>query len=82
MKLKNLSFFSFHSESAKLRSQDDIVKEELGGKLYEKVEESHPENADKITGMLLEMKIEEIERLLKNSQELEEKIQLAENALG
>jgi len=32
--------------------------------------------------MLLEMSVEEIERLLKNSQELLEKIQLAENALG
>jgi len=46
------------------------------------VEESHPENADKITGMLLELSLQEIERLLKNPQELEEKIQLAENALG
>jgi len=79
---KKLSPLSFHRESTKPRNQDDITKEELGGKLYEKVEESHPENADKVTGMLLEMSVEEIERLLKNRQELEEKIQLAENALG
>ena len=74
--------FSFHRESAKLRNQDDIDKEELGGKLFEKVEESHPEIADKITGMLLEMSVEEIERLLENPQELQENIQLAENALS
>ena len=74
--------FCSHREPSKCQNQDDIAKEELGEKLYEKVEESHPEDADKITGMLLEMSVEEIERLLKNPQELQEKIQLADNALG
>lgn len=71
----------FHRESAEQRNKEGIAKKELGGKLYEKVEESHPENADKITGMLLEMSVEDIERILKNPQELQEKIELAENAL-
>lgn len=39
-------------------------------------------NADKITGMLLEMSVEDIVRILKNPQELQEKIELAENVLG
>ncbi|KAJ7378294.1 hypothetical protein OS493_023541 [Desmophyllum pertusum] len=68
-------------ESTKHHSEEEFTKEELGGKLYEKIEESHPEDADKITGMLLEMTVEDIERLLKNPQELQDKIQLAEKAL-
>lgn len=59
----------------------DVTKEELGEQLYEKIEEAHPEDADKITGMLLEMGMEDIQRLLKNPQELQEKIVLAENVL-
>lgn len=57
------------------------MKEELGEQLYEKIEESHSENADKITGMLLEMSVEDLHRLLKNPLELQEKIMLAENVL-
>lgn len=53
----------------------------MGEKLYVKIEESHSENADKITGMLLEMRVEDIHRLLKNPLELQEKIHLAEDAL-
>ena len=71
-----IKFFSTYRES-----EEDIIKEELGGQLYELVEESHPENADKITGMLLEMSVTDIEYLLRNPQDLEEKIQLAEKAL-
>lgn len=59
----------------------NATKEELGEKLYVKIEESHSENADKITGMLLEMRVEDIHRLLKNPLELQEKIHLAEDAL-
>lgn len=57
------------------------MKEELGEQLYRKIEESHSENADKITGMLLEMSVEDLHRLLKNPLELQEKIMLAENVL-
>lgn len=57
------------------------MKGELGEQLYVKIEESHSENADKITGMLLEMSVEDLHRLLKNPLELQEKIMLAENVL-
>ena len=62
--------------------EEYFTKEELGDQLYQRIEESHPENADKITGMLLEMSVTDIENLLKNPQDLEEKIQLAEKALA
>ena len=57
------------------------MKDELGEQLYVKIEELHSENADKITGMLLEMSVEDLHRLLKNPLELQEKIMLAENVL-
>lgn len=57
------------------------MKDELGEQLYAKIEESHSENADKITGMLLEMSVEDLHRLLKNPLALQEKIMLAENVL-
>lgn len=57
------------------------MKDELGEQLYAKIEESHSENADKITGMLLEMSVEDLHKLLKNPLELQEKIMLAENVL-
>ena len=57
------------------------MKDELGEQLYVKIEESHSENADKITGMLLEMSVEDLHRLLKNPLELQEKIMLVENVL-
>lgn len=57
------------------------MKDKLGEQLYVKIEESHSENADKITGMLLEMSVEDLHRLLKNPLELQEKIMLAENVL-
>ncbi|KAJ7348766.1 hypothetical protein OS493_039180, partial [Desmophyllum pertusum] len=63
-----------------ITAKKNSPKKNWEGKLYEKIEESHPEDADKITGMLLEMTVEDIERLLKNPQELQDKIQLAEKA--
>ena len=74
------SCLSIYRESAE--KEEYFSKQELGEQLYQKIEESHPENAGKITGMLLEMSVTDIENLLKNSQDLEEKIQLAEKALA
>lgn len=64
------------------KKEEYFTKEELGEQLYQRIEESHPENADKITGLLLEMSVTNIENLLKNPQDLEEKIRLAEKALA
>ena len=72
---------SIFRESTTGEKGEDITKEELGGQLYGIIEVSHPKNADKITGMLLEMDIADLQNLLKNPQDLEEKIQLAEKAL-
>lgn len=64
------------------KKEEYFTKEELGEQLYQRIEESHPENVDKITGLLLEMSVTNIENLLKNPQDLEEKIRLAEKALA
>ena len=72
---------SIFRESSTGEKREDIAKEELGGQLYGIIEVSHPKNADKITGMLMEMDVADLENLLKNPQDLEEKIQLAEKAL-
>ena len=65
----------------KTKTEGDVTKEKLGEKLFEMVEEIRPQYADKITGMLLEMSVKDIENLMNSHQELEEKIRLAEKAL-
>ena len=69
----------FHRQ--KTKTEGDVTKEKLGEKLFEVVEEICPQYADKITGMLLEMSVKDIENLMNSHQELEEKIRLAEKAL-
>ena len=64
------------------KTEGDVTKEKLGEKLFEVVEEICPQHADKITGMLLEMSVKDIENLMNSHQELEEKIRLAEKALA
>ena len=63
------------------KTEGDVTKEKLGEKLFEVVEEICPQHADKITGMLLEMSVKDIENLMNSHQELEEKIRLAEKTL-
>ena len=63
------------------KTEGDVTKEKLGEKLFEVVEEICPQHTDKITGMLLEMSVKDIENLMNSHQELEEKIRLAEKAL-
>ena len=76
--IKHLLLFVYRASTG---HAGDLTKVELGEKLFEMVEELCPKNADKITGMLLEMSVTDIENLMKNPQELEEKILLAEKAL-
>lgn len=57
------------------------TKEELGEMIYELVNEKHPLEAAKITGMLLEMPVTKLEELLQDSAKLDQSIRIAEKAL-
>lgn len=52
-------------------------KEALGEKLYPLVEAKNPQMASKITGMLLEMEIEQIQNIIRDSNQLSKWIEEA-----
>ena len=58
-------------------------KQSLGDTIYPKVEAIYPEvdTAEKITGMLLELEVEDLENLIQNEQGLLEQIHKAANVL-
>lgn len=68
------------SESAVLREAQD--KTSIGEELYELVYELNSNQADKITGMLLEMDLPDLEMLVKHQAALEEKVNQASMALN
>ena len=68
------------SESAVLRQAQD--KTYIGEELYELVYALDPNQADKITGMLLEMDLPDLEMLVKHQAALEEKVNQASMALS
>ena len=57
-------------------------KEQLGEHLYPMVEAKDPRNAAKITGMLLEMEIEQIHNIIKNPDQLNKWISEAMKVLN
>ncbi|XP_013402728.1 uncharacterized protein LOC106168265 [Lingula anatina] len=57
------------------------TREELGEELFELVVSRHPEKAAKLTGMLLEMPLEELQRVLEESSKLDKAVDLAVKAL-
>ena len=57
-------------------------KQILGEQFYTLIEKDHPEQADVITGMLLEMDLGSLEQLVKNPELLREKIQVAVSVLS
>lgn len=63
------------------QSDDQLTMEELGEKLYLQVEQTHPDNADRITGTLLELGKQNVQNILNNPEQLQEKIALADEAL-
>lgn len=68
------------SESAVLRQAQD--KTSIGEELYELVYALNSNQADKITGMLLEMDLPDLEMLVKHQAALEEKVNQASRALN
>lgn len=46
-------------------------KDQLGEYLYALVEKKNPQNAAKITGMLLEMEIDQIQNIIRNQSQLD-----------
>lgn len=50
-------------------------KQALGEKIYYLIEEQHPNDAEKVTGILLEMDNESLENLIKDTDLLEEKVE-------
>lgn len=68
------------SESAVLRQAQD--KTFIGEELYELVYALNSNQADKITGMLLEMDLPDLEMLVKHQAALEEKVNQASRALN
>ena len=50
-------------------------KQALGEKIYYLIEEQHPNDAEKLTGILLEMDNESLENLIKDTDLLEEKVE-------
>ena len=68
------------SESAVLRQAQD--KTSIGEELYELVYALNSDQADKITGMLLEMDLPDLEMLVKQQAALEEKVTQASMALN
>lgn len=54
----------------------------LGERLYPLVEKVDPENASKITGMLLEMGVEHVHSILKSPVQLQRWIEEAKNVLS
>jgi polyadenylate-binding protein len=56
-------------------------RQKLGEKLFYKVQEIDSEQTPKITGMLLDMKVEEVEEILKNPKLLAEKVKEAQDIL-
>ena len=85
--VKGLTGRSFHFKfvfSLHRKTNQNVygtVSEDLAEKLYEKVEEKQLGNADVITGMLLELREDNIKLLLNEPRLLDEKIQLSEQAL-
>jgi len=57
-------------------------KEALGERLYSEVEKYEPEEAGKITGMLLEMQVEQIHGMLKDDEQLKRWISKAKEVLN
>ena len=62
-------------------TSDEEEKISLGEHLYEIIEELYPDNAAKITGMLLEMNIEDVRDMLRNRKLLQEKARIAHQVL-
>ena len=56
-------------------------KDQLGERLYPLVESKNPANASKITGMLLEMEIEQIHNILRDPNQLDKWISEAMKVL-
>ena len=56
-------------------------KEQLGEHLYPLVEARNPDNAAKITGMLLEMEIDQIQAMIRNQTQLDKWISEAMKVL-
>ncbi|CEP14029.1 hypothetical protein [Parasitella parasitica] len=59
----------------------EVQKQMLGERLYPLIEKQEPENAGKITGMLLEMDNDELLRLVGDEQSLQQRVQEAKNVL-
>lgn len=57
-------------------------KEALGERLYLEVEKFEPKDAGKITGMLLEMQIEQIHNMLRNDLQLKRWVDEAKEVLN
>jgi len=60
----------------------EMQKQMLGERLFPLIQQSQPELAAKITGMLLEMEVAEILTLLDSQSELQAKIQEAIDVLN
>ena len=53
----------------------DEEKQKIGEKLFEIIKELNPDQAAKITGMLMEMDSSKLEKLLSDRQELKKKVE-------
>ena len=62
-------------------AENPLGKQEIGDKIFDVVNDLHPEQAEAITGMLLELKEAELRRLLTEEAELHHKIWTAMRAL-
>lgn len=79
--LRNTSEVSPNSQSVS-RSKEHSDKAVIGEKLFELVSAFNSEQADKITGMLLEMDLQDLEVIVQNQAALEDKINEASMALN
>ena len=63
-------------------TSDSEVRDALGMKLFNVIEQWHPIEAEKLTGMLMELDCESLHVLVQNHSLLKEKVELALDALG
>lgn len=59
-----MAVFLVHKKMGNSLSERDKNEDEFGEKIYETVQQFYPESSENITGMLLELDYEELERLL------------------
>ena len=59
-----MAVFLVHKKMGNSMSERDKNEDEFGEKIYEIVQQFYPESSENITGMLLELDYEELERLL------------------